>query len=94
LSAPDISTPRGPRDRAILAVLLGCGLRRPEVAVLPFTHLQQRDGRWGIADLDHFQGFCGPALDRGVGSAIHGCRRFSSGAPAESRRYIETMKMA
>src|SRR5579871_5858258 len=28
LSAPDISTVRGLRDRAILAVLLGCGLRR------------------------------------------------------------------
>ncbi len=29
LSAPDISTLRGLRDRAILAVLLGCGLRAP-----------------------------------------------------------------
>jgi integrase/recombinase XerD len=31
LSTPDISTLRGLRDRAILAVLLGCGLRRSEV---------------------------------------------------------------
>jgi len=51
LSAPDISTLRGLRDRAILAVLLGCGLRRSEVAALKFTHLQQRDGRWCIVDL-------------------------------------------
>src|SRR6266853_1722596 len=51
LSAPDISTVRGLRDRAILAVLLGCGLRRSEVAALTFTHLQQRDGRWCIVDL-------------------------------------------
>jgi site-specific recombinase XerC len=51
LSAPDISTLRGLRDRAILAVLLGCGLRRSEVAALMFTHLQQRDGRWCIVDL-------------------------------------------
>ena len=51
LSAPDISTLRGLRDRAILAVLLGCGLRRSEVAALTFTHLQQRDGRWCIVDL-------------------------------------------
>ena len=51
LSAPDITTLRGLRDRAILAVLLGCGLRRSEVAALMFTHLQQRDGRWCIVDL-------------------------------------------
>jgi site-specific recombinase XerC len=51
LSAPDIATLRGLRDRAILAVLLGCGLRRSEVAALKFTHLQQRDGRWCIVDL-------------------------------------------
>src|SRR5678815_4130943 len=51
LSAPDIATVRGLRDRAILAVLLGCGLRRAEVAALTFTHLQQRDGRWCIVDL-------------------------------------------
>src|SRR5258707_392246 len=51
LSAPDITTVRGLRDRAILAVLLGCGLRRSEVAALTFAHLQQRDGRWCIVDL-------------------------------------------
>ncbi len=51
LNAPDISTLRGLRDRAILAVLLGCGLRRSEVAALTFAHLQQRDGRWCIVDL-------------------------------------------
>src|SRR5579864_8872204 len=51
LSAPDITTLKGLRDRAILAVLLGCGLRRSEVAALTFTHLQQRDGRWCIVDL-------------------------------------------
>lgn len=51
LSAPDILTVRGLRDRAILAVLLGCGLRRSEVAALTFAHVQQRDGRWCIVDL-------------------------------------------
>jgi len=51
LSAADITTVGGLRDRAILAVLLGCGLRRSEVAALTFTHLQQRDGRWCIVDL-------------------------------------------
>ena len=48
LSAPDVATLKGLRDRAILAVLLGCGLRRSEVAALTFAHVQQRDGRWCI----------------------------------------------
>src|SRR5271169_1208659 len=51
LRAPDIATIKGQRDRAILAVLLGCGLRRSEVATLTFAHIQQRDGRWCIVDL-------------------------------------------
>src|ERR1700719_3681450 len=51
LNTPDITTLKGLRDRAILAVLLGCGLRRSEAANLTFTHLQQRDGRWCIVDL-------------------------------------------
>src|SRR5450755_5091120 len=51
LSAPDAATVKGLRDRAIIAVLLGCGLRRSEVAALTISHIQQRDGRWCIVDL-------------------------------------------
>ena len=51
LGAPDVTTKKGLRDRAMLAVLLGCGLRRSEVAGLTFAHIQQRDGRWCIVDL-------------------------------------------
>jgi integrase len=51
VSAPDITTLRGLRDRAILAVLVGCGLRRSEIAALTLAHIRQRDGRWCIVDL-------------------------------------------
>lgn len=51
LGLPDVTTVKGLRDRAILAVLLGCGLRREECAGLTVEHIQQREGRWVIVDL-------------------------------------------
>jgi integrase/recombinase XerD len=42
---------KGVRDRAILAVMIGTGLRRAEVASLAWEQIQQRDGRWAIIDL-------------------------------------------
>jgi len=49
--SPDAETLKGKRDRAIIAVLLGCGLRRRELADLNFDHLQRREDRWAIVDL-------------------------------------------
>lgn len=49
--APNPDTLKGKRDRAILAVLLGCGLRRRELADLDFRHLQRREEHWAIVDL-------------------------------------------
>ena len=51
LSAPAAATLKGKRDRAMLAVLMGCGLRRAELAALTMNHLQQREGRWVLIDL-------------------------------------------
>jgi site-specific recombinase XerD len=51
LGAPDTRTLKGLRDRALLAVLIGCGLRRAEAAALTFDHMQKRDGRWVLVDL-------------------------------------------
>lgn len=44
-------TLRGRRDRMVLSVLLGAGLRRSELVVLSVDHLQQREGRWVIFDI-------------------------------------------
>ena len=49
--APDPERLKGKRDRALLALLLACGLRRHELAELTFDHLQQREGHWAIVDL-------------------------------------------
>ena len=52
VNTPDVNTRKGLRDRAILAVLSGCWLRRNEsVSSLTFEQIQQRDGRWVIVDL-------------------------------------------
>jgi len=39
------------RDRAILCLLIGAGLRREELAGLRVDQIQQREGRWVIVDL-------------------------------------------
>lgn len=51
LAAPDARRLKGKRDQALLAVLVGCGLRRQEAAALTVDHIQQREGRWVIVDL-------------------------------------------
>ena len=48
---PDAQTLKGKRDRAMLAVLLGCGLRRRELIDLTTEHLQRREDHWAIVDL-------------------------------------------
>ena len=42
---------RSRRDYAMVAVLLGCGLRRAEAAALAVENLQRREEHWVIADL-------------------------------------------
>jgi integrase len=73
LMAPPADTLGGLRDRAILGLMIGAGLRRSEVASLTFEHIQQREGRWAIVDLVGKHGrirtvpvpsWCKVALDR------------------------------
>jgi integrase len=51
LELPSRTTNKGRRDRALLALLVGCGLRRQELAGLRVEDIQQRDGRWCVVDL-------------------------------------------
>ena len=51
LIAPAPATLKGKRDRAILALLIGCGLRRAELLRPGVDDIQQREGRWVIPDI-------------------------------------------
>lgn len=51
LSTFDRSSLRGKRDYAMAAILLGCGLRRAELAAAQVEDLQQREEHWVFADL-------------------------------------------
>ena len=51
LALPNCHTIKGLRDRALLAVLIGAGLRRSEASNLQVEYVQQREGRWVLADL-------------------------------------------
>jgi integrase len=52
LAVPDRSTLQGKRDYVILALLVGCALRRQELASLDVETIQLREGRWVLADLE------------------------------------------
>jgi len=51
LTVPDRSKIKGIRDYVILALLLGCALRRQELASLNVDRIQMREGRWVLPDL-------------------------------------------
>ena len=48
---PDRSTLKGKRNYVIIALLVGCALRRQELASLTIEDIQLREGRWVIIDL-------------------------------------------
>jgi integrase len=52
LAVPDRTTLKGKRDYVLLAMLVGCALRREELAGLDVDTIQLREGRWVLADLE------------------------------------------
>ncbi|WP_257031201.1 tyrosine-type recombinase/integrase [Tunturiibacter empetritectus] len=60
LAVPDRSTLKGKRDYVILALLVGCALRRQELATLDVEIIQLLEGRWVLADLEGKGRACEP----------------------------------
>lgn len=78
IEAPDPATLGGMRDRVLLALMIGCGLRRDEAARVDLAQIQQRDGRWAIVDMRGKGGrvrtapmpaWCKAAIDRWTAAA-------------------------
>lgn len=51
LATPDLKTLKGKRDYLVIALLLGCGLRRAEAADLLLEQIEERLGNWLIVNL-------------------------------------------
>jgi integrase len=51
LALPNRKILRGKRNYCVLALFIGCALRRNELAVLEVDTLQRRDNRWVLADI-------------------------------------------
>jgi integrase len=52
LAVPNRSKLKGKRDYVILSLLVACALRRAELAELDLATIQQREGRWVLADFE------------------------------------------
>jgi site-specific recombinase XerD len=90
--APDHERLQGKRDRALLALLLACGLRRHELAELTFGHLQQREGHWAIVDLS---GKAGHVRTIPVPDWVHGLvNEWTEAARIESGRLFRRVSSA
>jgi site-specific recombinase XerD len=77
--APDAQRLKGRRDRALLALLLACGLRRHEAVTLTLEHVQRREEHWAIVDL--IGGGNSPQLTL----SLAGKKQFLHVAPIECR---------
>ena len=71
---PDRESLKGKRDYAILALLLGCGLRRTElVSEVKIGSIAQRENRWVLVDITgKGNRVCSVAVPAWVKAAIDG----------------------
>jgi integrase len=78
MNAPDPRNKKGKRDRALLALLVGCGLRRSEVVRLNVDDLLKQGGRWHLVGVTGMHGksrtvplprWARVALDRWISAA-------------------------
>jgi site-specific recombinase XerD len=67
------STARELRDHAMVAMLIGCGLRRAELLTLSLESIQQREEHWVIADLGGKGGHRPNSPDPNLGQDCGGC---------------------
>lgn len=89
-NTPDSQLLKGKRDRALLAVLLACGLRRHEAVNLNFSHVQQREDHWGHR---RFEGQRRPHQDRTDARLGQGfARRMASGRQHMRRQVVSARK--
>ncbi len=100
LEATTPSNPSQLRDQAMVAMLIGCGLRRAELLALHIESIQQREEHWEIADLvgkgGHVRTVPIPAwvkhhVDAGRRGRHHvrpGVPRDQQGRPGLGRRHV------
>ena len=76
LAGEDRHSLRGKRNYAILAMLIGCGLRRGELLALRVDSIQLREEHWAIVDLlgkaGHIRTVPIPGLGEGCGRRMEG----------------------